>query len=426
MKPVRDLVARVRHGQVLVVAGALPELLVDTDGDDGVFDDAHELVGATHHIAPPVRLEDPDPGSRLHVVTSGEQDTGELPSGEWVPYGTLSPLLAAAVATAADAYLGAAPRLRPEWFSMGWFERACAWIDEVSAAHGYQRTGRVRTYKFWALSAVLRVPTDRGDLWFKASCEYFCHEAAAVSIISSHDPDVVPGVVAVESDRGWLLMRPMSGASDASRVAGSGAALAPRWAAVQLHSRHYLADLQAAGIPVRGETETLDAWRILLADRDVWRGLSEQTYRTLVGFGPRLDALVAEFWACGLPDVLAHGDLHPGNVAFDGREVRVFDLSDACVTHPLLDGSHLAYFESNGLGSADVLDAFAAPWRAAFPHAAIDRAIELASLVDRLFQAVTYAGLAEHTETDGEFDSVMPFLAERIIEWMRTSDTARP
>ena len=38
-----------------------------------------------------------------------------------------------------------------------------------------------------------------------------------------------------------------------------------------------------------------------------------------------------------LPQTLVHGDLHPWNVMVDGDDLRIFDWSDACVSHPLFD-----------------------------------------------------------------------------------------
>ena len=67
--------------------------------------------------------------------------------------------------------------------------------------------------------------------------------------------------------------------------------------------------------------------------------LSDAERRELAPATARAEALVREFWACGIPDTLSHGDLHPGNVAYDGREVRLFDWTDGCVTHPFLDGN---------------------------------------------------------------------------------------
>ena len=90
----------------------------------------------------------------------------------------------------------------------------------------------------------------------------------------------------------------------------------------------------------------------------------------------RIEDTVRGLWACGLPDALSHGDLHLGNVAYDGQQLRVFDWTDGCVSHPFLDGSHLVYFSRDNPGDPALARAFAEPWRAAYPRADIDRALD--------------------------------------------------
>lgn len=131
-----------------------------------------------------------------------------------------------------------------------------------------------------------------------------------------------------------------------------------------------------------------------------------------------------ELWACGIPDTLSHGDLHPGNVAYDGREVRIFDWTDGCVTHPFLDGSHLAGmldWYGTGEGEAErVLQAYAQPWREALPEAVVHRALELAPLADLVFQTVTFAHIAAAAEDGvGDFSGVVLRFTREVIVQVR-------
>ena len=138
----------------------------------------------------------------------------------------------------------------------------------------------------------------------------------------------------------------------------------------------------------------------------------------------RAEELVREFWACGVPDTLSHGDLHPGNVAYDGRELRIFDWTDGCVTHPFLDGSHLARvldWYGTAEGEADrVMQAHARPWRDAFPDADVDRALELAPLADLVFQTVTFAHIAAAAEDgSGDFTGTVARLTSALLDQVR-------
>lgn len=43
-------------------------------------------------------------------------------------------------------------------------------------------------------STVVRVPTDRGDIWFKANDETLAHEGRVVEIVSERVPELVPSL----------------------------------------------------------------------------------------------------------------------------------------------------------------------------------------------------------------------------------------
>ena len=212
----------------------------------------------------------------------------------------------------------AAPQQRPDWFRAGWYDRVEAWIDDCLVARGSRRTEPVRTHRVWSISAVLEVPTSDGVLWFKACCDHFRAEAAILHRLSDRLPDLVPIVVAADDAEGWLLMEPLAGASD--RAAGAPEALAPVWAAAQLASLGWLDELRAAGCPDRGLGPTLAAWRSVLAHDPEMALLTDDERAAVLGSADEVEARVRELWSTGLPDTLAHGDLHPGNVAYDGQD----------------------------------------------------------------------------------------------------------
>jgi len=383
-------------------------------------DDADPTRAATRHVAdgvhaaPPISLPPPDEAGRadvLHVLAlRGDPDL--VAGGTWSPVGDLAEPFGARVGAALAQHVGTAPRQRPDWFRAGWYDRVEAWIDDCLVARGSRRTEPLRTHRVWSISAVLEVPTSDGVLWFKACCDHFRAEAAILQRLSMRLPDLVPTVVAADDAAGWLLMEPLAGASD--RAAGAPEALAPVWAAAQLASLAWLDELRAAGCPDRGPGPTLAAWRGVLAHDPEMALLSDEERAAVLGSADEVEARVRELWSTGLPDTLAHGDLHPGNVAYDGQDLRVFDWTDACISHPFLDGSHLAYFVSSDDAEADaeqLLAAFVEPWREAYPEADVDRALALAPLADLVFQTVTFAAIAAATEAGaGDFPGTVAFL----------------
>lgn len=379
-------VALMHDGRVLVdKTGALPSFVPDRRL--GSLTPALELVGASVAIAPVAKLPD---GSRLHVVGS----RGTPPSATFVAPSDLSDaLLGAALLDS----LRTAPG-RPVWFVPGWFDLVEAWIDSVLAGSGRRRTGPIVAVKMWSISAVARVPTDAGDLWLKAPCAHFRAEARVHPTVERLFPELVPTLVAVEEDEGWLLMEPLVGSEDDTRAAGAGLEVARRWATAQIAAVAHVDELVAGGCRRRGAEETVAGFRHLLESSNELALLTADELTTIRSSAARIEGLVREFWGCGIPDTLAHGDLHLGNVAWDGADLRLFDWTDGCISHPFLDATHLAHSTRVVPGDAGLESTYAEQWRAAYPQADVDLASRLAPIVDLVFQAITFDDIAESTE----------------------------
>ena len=102
--------------------------------------------------------------------------------------------------------------LRPPWSHPGWFARASDWMVEQMAADGRPAVGAPRQHQLWGASVVLRATADAGDAFFKCSTDVFRHEAVMTRSLAELMPDLVPEVVAVDGDLGWMLMRDLGAA----------------------------------------------------------------------------------------------------------------------------------------------------------------------------------------------------------------------
>jgi aminoglycoside phosphotransferase (APT) family kinase protein len=285
-----------------------------------------------------------------------------------------------------------APARRPAWFSSVWYDDADAWIDAALAAQGRARTGPTVPVKVWSLSAVLKVPCDPRPVWFKASCRHFHAEPALTRLVVEMLPEHAPPVIATDEERAWLLMDEMAGADeeredDAFRKLGP---LAAKIAAtLQVRSLDHLDAIAAAGVPVRGLTETLHAFDEALVSSVELDDLTHDELTAVRAVRGDVHAVFEELASLGLPDTLVHGDLHPGNVAHAGDSLVLYDWSDAAVSHPLLDLVHLTRSLPDEERQA-ARQAYAETWRAAYPGIDLERGLELAGHVNTIYQLVTF------------------------------------
>ncbi len=405
-------VALLHEGRVLVDDGGMLPMVDPGEDDDQRFTTVLDAVGADVYLAPSLRL-----GEDHYLDVVGCRRVAP-PERRWMAPAALADEAVRDLLVTTVAELGSPPDLRPPWFRAGWYDDVEAWVDGALGRAGRRRTGPLRPVKMWSISGVLQVPTDSREVWFKAASGVFAAEAAIHEVLAAHFPDDVPVLVAADAARAWLLMEPLTGESEATQAPGAGQALAARWPQVQLASLPLVGELLAAGGLLRDADAVVAGFRAVLADSPRLHDLSPDELAAVRGVAPEAEELVHELWACGLPDALSHGDLHLGNVAYDGTDLRVFDLTDACVSHPLLDASHLAAFDDSGPADDDLVAAFVRPWREAYPDADLDRAVRLAPVVDLLFQVDTFERIARATEDASahELGNVVAWLLRRVPE----------
>ena len=256
-----------------------------------------------------------------------------------------------------------------------------AWAVGVLRERGI--AARAHQQRTWNLSAIWRMDGPPGEpvAWLKQVPAFFAHEPTALRLVDEVAPGLVPPLLAA-GPLGRMLLGHVPGADRH----GAGTEVCERIAAafhpVQAHFAGHLDRL--AGIP----DGRLDAARLAAVSRP-W-------YDRVAGLRGLIDDLprrLAEVVACGLPDTLVHGDLHPGNVRTDdsGR-LTILDWGDGVVGHPALDILRLT-------GDLDdpgaVLTRWAYRWQQAVPGSDPLRAARLLRPVAALRAAATYTAFLE-------------------------------
>ncbi|AGL19658.1 aminoglycoside phosphotransferase [Actinoplanes sp. N902-109] len=235
----------------------------------------------------------------------------------------------------------------------------------------------------WNLSAVWRCDVGGEPVaWLKQVPGFLAPEPAVLRLVGEVAPGLVPAVLATGA-AGRALLAHVPGADRYGAGPGFCAAVARDFHAVQEHFATRQRELIDAGVPDRRLDHDRLA-RVAGAYADRIPGLAA----LLADLPARLAALAA----CGLPDTLVHGDLHPGNVREtpDGARV-ILDWGDATVGHPAFDILRLT-------DDPAVLGEWAARWRTAVPGCDPLAAADLARPLAELRAAAAYQDFVDHIE----------------------------
>lgn len=290
------------------------------------------------------------------------------------------------------------------WRDPVWLSGAHAWIDERLAELGVARTGEPEQPHVRPWATVLRVPTDRGVVWFKANDESQRHEAAVVERIVVRHCDGAPPLLCVDNATGWMLTahagERLREVSARERSLDRWLDVLPRYSHLQLGLADDVAGLLAAGVPDRRLATLPAAYQHLLGRIDADRRLRSA--------GPLVADLCDELASYGVPELLQHDDLHDGQVFVREGGYAVLDWGDACISHPFftlsvtLEGV-LAWGLDDIAGSVDTRrfrDAYLAPF-ADYSHADLVAAAAVAVRLGWVCRAINghVAGREAQTHT---------------------------
>jgi Phosphotransferase enzyme family len=345
------------EGSVALIDGSLPS--VETPGKlPDVLDAFEPLIGRPPYLRLAEWIVADDRALGLHVFDVGD---AVVPDAE-MP----APLRPAFERWLAEQRGAPVPRLRAAWAKPGWLAEAEAWVGCDLEPH-----------RMWPLSAVLSGELNGETVFLKAVFPLFHREPSITEALALEHPGAVPDVLRVDHERGWMLMRELRGEITESVTVS----LAP---ALREHAR----------IQRSWSVRTEDLLALGAQDRP-------------------------QDWPdTGLPVSLAHGDLHGANVAVDNGHATIFDWSDACVAHPLID-LHTFLAEGVDEDAQDVfVEAYAEGWDV--PPTLVRSGVEQIAVYSCLHQAESYRAIAAGVEP-----TVRGMFRDAEREWRERATAAR-
>lgn len=228
-------------------------------------------------------------------------------------------------------------RTDPLWTGPHWLAEAHEWIHAEVARLGLGAVGTIDQHHVQPWSTVMRVPTESGDAYFKANAAPLRHEAAAVTLIAAHRPDCVPPLLAVDLERGWMLMAAagdrLREIVERERDLSCWLDILPLYAGLQIDLADHVDELVALGVPDLRLSTLPSSFESML---DGFVELPAFDLRRLEASVPRVKEMCDTLAGYGLPETIQHDDFHDGQVFVrDGRYL-LLDWADACVSHPFL------------------------------------------------------------------------------------------
>jgi hypothetical protein len=421
------LVILVRHHSrpaVLTTAeGALPTAATAESTISGKLDGVAARLGS---LPPVLRIVlgplDRAGDSDLQLVELEADGPDTLAGLSWTEAAALD-LATVAPEGIADAVARAIRRLRdgpglldPPWSRPGWFARASAWMTDRMTALGSPPTRPPRVVYVWGISMVLRAESATGPKFLKCSAPIFRGEAAVTAKLAEATPDLVTRVAAIEPDEGWMLMHDHGGQVLGDRAPDAWSVGLDRLATIQQAWAARTGELARAGAPARSivelaETVATFAARDALAsqlsaeDRSAW----EDAVPAFAAACRRLDEL-------GPAPTIVHGDFHPWNVADEPAGPRLFDWTDAAISHPFTDLAVYATRPDAAAIRRAMRDAYLARWSDQMDPDGLAEAGDLAIVVGTVYQVDSYLRIVESLDPDDLWD-----LAPAVGSWARAA-----
>ncbi len=294
---------------------------------------------------------------------------------------------------------------KPPWTQSGWLEQASRWIQSELTKIGII-TGSIEQSHARPWSAVFRVPTEWGVIYFKACAPALRHEPALTKTLSTWRPDCLPEVLAIDAERGWMLMsdggQRLREIIKNDRDIRHWEKLLPLYAELQIEIASRLPELLVLETPDRQLGRFPEQYEQLLASTEMLRidlpdGLSPAEYKRLRTLQGHIAELCDQLSSSRIPASIHHGDFHDANIFLRDGHYVFFDWGDSSISHPFfslrtafVSIENTLHFEESSPQFARLCDAYLEPWTEYGSHKELIELFDLASCLSPISSALAW------------------------------------
>ena len=275
----------------------------------------------------------------------------------------------------------------------GWLRELFSWTQEQVAPLGLRITGGFRQLNASPTFSLIRLETDDGALWFKATGEPNAHELPVSLCLARLFPRHVPRTLGVHpSWNGWLSAEVSGTALYEITDASAWERAAGELAELQIASIGKSAELLEAGckdLRISKLKELIDPFLARMAEfmaAQEKQSPAPLANSELASLGEGLKEACTLLQSLGLPDTLGHIDCNPGNILVSPDRCIFLDWAEGCVTNPLLTIEYLRqHFGRSAIQEPSTVErltaAYVRPWTSFYSPDDLSRALDVSPLV---------------------------------------------
>jgi hypothetical protein len=298
------------------------------------------------------------------------------------------------------------------WDQVGWLDEIRLWITSALTTNGLQITGPLEQFHIRPWSTVVRIPTLDGLCYFKASSPALGCEAALTHFLASRFPQLSPSLIAVDPQRGWLLMRDSGTALRAIIRAQKSVqpwqTILPIYAGLQKSLAPQVDTILKLRVMDRRLEILPSLFAELLGDPDCLMidqpdGLAQAELDRLYASIALFAAMCQRLSSYGIPATLHHDDLHDGNIFISNGQAIFTDWGESAVTHPFFSLVVMLRGTGNTLNLppeapelVQMRDWYLQQWLSYAPLGDLQPIVALAEQIGLVNRALTWRHLLKH------------------------------